>query len=44
MIIFPQKIKEANEEIVKEYGFCIMDGHKEKIGENRGNLFSLYGT
>lgn len=27
-----QKIKEKNEEIQKEYGFCIIDGHKEKIG------------
>ncbi|PBC31078.1 DNA topoisomerase I, mitochondrial isoform X1 [Apis cerana] len=27
-----QKIKEKNEEIQKEYGYCIIDGHKEKIG------------
>ncbi|KZC06891.1 PREDICTED: DNA topoisomerase I, mitochondrial isoform X1 [Dufourea novaeangliae] len=27
-----QKIKEQNEEIQKEYGFCTIDGHKEKIG------------
>lgn len=27
-----QKIKEKNEEIQKEYGFCTIDGHKEKIG------------
>ncbi|XP_011877798.1 PREDICTED: DNA topoisomerase I, mitochondrial isoform X1 [Vollenhovia emeryi] len=27
-----QKIKEKNEEIQKEYGFCSIDGHKEKIG------------
>lgn len=27
-----QKIKEKNEETQKEYGFCIIDGHKEKIG------------
>lgn len=26
------KIKEKNEEILKEYGFCTIDGHKEKIG------------
>ncbi|XP_014471593.1 PREDICTED: DNA topoisomerase 1 isoform X3 [Dinoponera quadriceps] len=26
------KIKEKNEETQKEYGFCIIDGHKEKIG------------
>ncbi|KAK0092718.1 hypothetical protein PV326_000758, partial [Microctonus aethiopoides] len=25
-------IKEKNEEILKEYGFCTIDGHKEKIG------------
>lgn len=24
--------KEKNEEILKEYGFCTIDGHKEKIG------------
>ncbi|XP_020287311.1 DNA topoisomerase 1 isoform X2 [Pseudomyrmex gracilis] len=27
-----QKIKEKNDEIQKEYGFCTIDGHKEKIG------------
>ncbi|KAJ4442162.1 DNA topoisomerase 1, partial [Periplaneta americana] len=27
-----KKIKEQNEEIVKEYGFCTIDGHKERIG------------
>ena len=27
-----QKIKEQNEDIIKEYGFCIIDGHKERIG------------
>ncbi|XP_067001908.1 DNA topoisomerase I, mitochondrial [Anabrus simplex] len=27
-----KKIKEQNEEIVKEYGFCVIDGHKERIG------------
>lgn len=27
-----QKLKEQNEAIVKEYGFCTIDGHKEKIG------------
>lgn len=26
------KIKEKNEEVQKEYGFCTIDGHKEKIG------------
>lgn len=25
-------LKEKNEEILKEYGFCTIDGHKEKIG------------
>lgn len=25
-------LKEKNEEIIKEYGFCKIDGHKEKIG------------
>ncbi|XP_070574510.1 DNA topoisomerase I, mitochondrial-like [Ptychodera flava] len=25
-------IKKKNEEIVSEYGFCIIDGHKQKIG------------
>ncbi|KAJ8920577.1 hypothetical protein NQ315_004716 [Exocentrus adspersus] len=27
-----QKLKEQNETIMKEYGFCTIDGHKEKIG------------
>jgi DNA topoisomerase-1 len=27
-----KKIKEQNEDIIKEYGFCIIDGHKERIG------------
>ncbi|PNF22470.1 DNA topoisomerase 1 [Cryptotermes secundus] len=27
-----KKIKEQNEEIVKTYGFCVIDGHKERIG------------
>lgn len=26
-----QKIKEENEKLLKEYGFCIMDSHKERI-------------
>uniref|UniRef100_A0A8C8SHD9 DNA topoisomerase I n=1 Tax=Pelusios castaneus TaxID=367368 RepID=A0A8C8SHD9_9SAUR len=26
-----QKIKEENERLLKEYGFCIMDNHKERI-------------
>nr|AEM00018.1 topoisomerase 1B [Spodoptera exigua] len=28
-------LKAKNEEIQKEYGFCIIDGHKEKIGNFR---------
>lgn len=27
--------KEKNDAIVEEYGFCTMDGHKEKIGNFR---------
>nr|CAG4649146.1 EOG090X0296 [Scapholeberis mucronata]SVE93489.1 EOG090X0296 [Scapholeberis mucronata] len=27
-----QKLKAENEEIVKEYGWCIIDGHKQRIG------------
>ncbi|XP_025831306.1 DNA topoisomerase I, mitochondrial [Agrilus planipennis] len=27
-----KELKEKNEAIVKEYGFCTIDGHKEKIG------------
>uniref|UniRef100_H2RMK6 DNA topoisomerase I n=1 Tax=Takifugu rubripes TaxID=31033 RepID=H2RMK6_TAKRU len=30
-----QKIKEDNERILQEYGFCIMDNHKERIGNFR---------
>ncbi|XP_062871030.1 DNA topoisomerase 1 [Trichomycterus rosablanca] len=30
-----QKNKEENERIVEEYGFCIMDNHKERIGNFR---------
>uniref|UniRef100_A0A8C6TDZ7 DNA topoisomerase I n=1 Tax=Neogobius melanostomus TaxID=47308 RepID=A0A8C6TDZ7_9GOBI len=30
-----QKIKEENERILQEYGFCIMDNHKERIGNFR---------
>ncbi|CAL1605715.1 unnamed protein product [Knipowitschia caucasica] len=30
-----QKIKEENERILQEYGFCIMDKHKERIGNFR---------
>lgn len=25
-------LKEKNEALLKEYGFCVIDGHKEKIG------------
>lgn len=28
-------LKEKNEELIKEYGFCTIDGHKEKIGNFR---------
>ena len=27
-----QKLKLENEEIVKEYGWCVIDGHKQRIG------------
>jgi DNA topoisomerase I len=27
-----QALKKENELIQKEYGFCIIDGHKQKIG------------
>lgn len=27
-----QAQKEKNEALLKEYGFCVIDGHKEKIG------------
>ncbi|XP_061591973.1 DNA topoisomerase 1 isoform X1 [Cololabis saira] len=30
-----QKIKEENERILQEYGFCMMDNHKERIGNFR---------
>ena len=26
------KIKEQNEKLVEEYGWCVIDGHKERIG------------
>lgn len=28
---FSQKIKEENERLLKEYGYCVMDNHKERI-------------
>ncbi len=34
--------KEKNEAIQKEYGFCIIDGHKEKIGNFRIEPPSLF--
>lgn len=34
--------KEQNEAIVLEYGFCTMDGHKEKIGNFRTEPPSLF--
>ncbi|KAI1892774.1 hypothetical protein AGOR_G00136990 [Albula goreensis] len=30
-----QKIKEENERVLQEYGFCVMDNHKERIGNFR---------
>ncbi|KAF7209959.1 DNA topoisomerase 1-like [Nothobranchius furzeri] len=30
-----KKIKEENERLLQEYGFCIMDNHKERIGNFR---------
>ncbi|KAL4655314.1 DNA topoisomerase 1 isoform X1 [Arapaima gigas] len=30
-----QKIKEENERILQEYGFCVMDNHRERIGNFR---------
>ena len=27
-----QKIKEENEKIAEIYGFCMMDNHKQKVG------------
>lgn len=30
-----KELKEKNEALIKEYGFCIIDGHKEKIGNFR---------
>ncbi|XP_053308891.1 DNA topoisomerase 1 [Spea bombifrons] len=30
-----QKIKEENERLLHEYGFCVMDNHKERIGNFR---------
>ena len=33
--------KEQNEAIIEEYGFCTMDGHKEKIGNFRFVFLSV---
>lgn len=30
-----KKIKEENERILQEYGFCVMDNHKERIANFR---------
>ena len=30
-----QQLKEKNEKIVAEYGYCLIDGHKQKIGNFR---------
>lgn len=32
MSVFWKKIKQVNEQLQLEYGVCIIDGHKEKIG------------
>ncbi len=34
-VVFLQKIKEENERILQEYGYCVMDNHKERIGNFR---------
>lgn len=34
-LIALQKIKEENERLLQEYGFCVMDNHKERIGNFR---------
>lgn len=33
--MFLQKIKEENERILQEYGYCVMDNHRERIGNFR---------
>ncbi|XP_073987468.1 DNA topoisomerase 1 isoform X3 [Rhodnius prolixus] len=35
-------LKEQNEELIKEYGFCTIDGHKEKIGNFKIEPPSLF--
>lgn len=35
-------LKEKNDELVKEYGFCTIDGHKEKIGNFKIEPPSLF--
>jgi DNA topoisomerase-1 len=37
-----QKQKEANEKIVEEYGWAVIDGHKEKIGNFKTEPPSLF--
>ena len=27
-----QELKQENEKILEEYGFCLMDGHKQRVG------------
>jgi len=34
--------KEKNEQIIEEYGFCIIDGHRERIGNFRTEPPSLF--
>jgi len=31
-VLVCQAIKAANEKVQKEFGFCVIDGHKQKIG------------
>ena len=35
-------LKEKNEAITLEYGFCMLDGHKEKIGNFRAEPPGLF--
>ncbi|CAG5135291.1 unnamed protein product, partial [Candidula unifasciata] len=37
-----QRLKKENEEMVKQYGFCIIDNHKEKIGNFKIEPPSLF--
>ena len=35
-------LKEKNEAITEEYGFCMLDGHREKIGNFRAEPPGLF--